>query len=110
MLNMAKRLIHPRYTLGFIRCFKHREACGKDVDDAQLKLYAEILPGDFLNYGFYDNPSLPPEQLSLQDIQEAQIRYGQLLIDAIREPSRPVLDVGCGMGGLLNLLVAQKYP
>ncbi len=67
------------------------------------------MPGDFLNYGYYDDPSIPPDQISLHHIQQAQIRYGQLLVNEIRDRHRPVLDAGCGMGGLLNLLVAQDF-
>jgi SAM-dependent methyltransferase len=33
-----------------------------------------------------------------------------LLIDQIKDKNKPVLDVGSGMGGLLNLLIAQGFP
>ena len=106
---IAKRMVHPRHAVGLFKCLRKKSYAGKAVDDAQLKLYAEILPGDFLNYGYFDDPNVMPEQLSLHDIQQAQIRYGQLLINQIQDRSGPLLDAGCGMGGLLNLLVEQGF-
>lgn len=102
-------MLHPRHTVALLKCFANHKAPTKAVADAQLKLYSEILPGDFLNYGFHDDPRIAPEDLSLHEIQRAQTRYGQLLIDQISDPHRPVLDAGCGMGGLLNLLLAQGF-
>jgi len=102
-------MLHPRHAVELFKCLGKKKQIHKSADDAQLRLYAEILPGDFLNYGYFDNPDIPPERLSLHDIQQAQIRYGQLLIDQIRDRKGPVLDAGCGMGGLLNLLVEQGF-
>jgi cyclopropane fatty-acyl-phospholipid synthase-like methyltransferase len=108
-LMVAKRVAHPRHTIEWLKRLRKKPREAKSADDAQLKLYAEILPGDFLNYGYFDDPDIAPEKLSLHDIQQAQIRYGQLLIDQIKNKKGPVLDAGCGMGGLLNLLVAQEF-
>jgi SAM-dependent methyltransferase len=93
----------------FLRLLRKPKALTRGVDDAQLKLYSELLPGGFMNYGHFDPPDVAPERLSLQDIEDAQVRYGQLLIDQIRDRERPVLDAGCGMGGLLRLLIAQGF-
>jgi len=108
-LMVAKRVAHPRHTIEWLKHLRKKPHAAKSVDDAQLKLYAEILPGDFLNYGYFDDPDIAPEKLSLHDIQQAQIRYGQLLIDQIQNRKGTVLDAGCGMGGLLNLLVEQGF-
>jgi cyclopropane fatty-acyl-phospholipid synthase-like methyltransferase len=108
-LMVAKRVAHPRHTIEWLKRLRKKPHAAKSADDAQLKLYAEILPGDFLNYGYFDDPDIAPEKLSLHDIQQAQIRYGQLLIDQIKNKKGAVLDAGCGMGGLLNLLVAQGF-
>jgi SAM-dependent methyltransferase len=107
--GLAKRVAHPRHAIEILKRLPKRPQEAKFVDDAQLRLYSEILPGDFLNYGYFDDPEIPPEKLCLHDIQQAQIRYGQLLINQIRDRIGQVLDVGCGMGGLLNLLVAQGF-
>ena len=108
-LNIVKRIVYPRHAVALAKCFRAQKRDRKSSHDAELKFCADVLPGDFLNYGFYDDPSIPPEQISLHHIQQAQIRYGQLLVDEIRDKNGPVLDAGCGMGGLLNLLVAQGF-
>jgi len=102
-------MLHPRHAVQLLKRLRKEDRATKAADDAQLRLYAEVLGGDFLNYGYFYTPDIPPEKLSLHDIQQAQLRYGQLLIDQIRDRDGPVLDAGCGMGGLLNLLVAQGY-
>lgn len=109
MLNIAKRVVYPRHAVALAKCLRSPMRDRKSSHDAELKFCADVLPGDFLNYGFYDDASIPPEQISLQQIQQAQTRYGQLLVDEIRDRNRPVLDAGCGMGGLLNLLVTQGF-
>lgn len=109
LVNIAQRVIYPRHAVALAKCFRAKKRDRKSAHDAELKFCADVLPGDFLNYGFYEDPSIPPEQISLHQIQQAQIRYGQLLVDQIRDRNSPVLDAGCGMGGLLNLLVAQKF-
>jgi SAM-dependent methyltransferase len=70
-----------------------------------LALYAQMVPSGFLNYGYFDQPETPPEKISLQDIHDAQVRYGRLLLEQMGDHRGAVLDAGCGMGGLLSLLL-----
>ena len=72
--------------------------------NSQLSLYSQVLPGDFLHYGYFDDVEAAPERLSFHDMQHAQLRYAQELVKLIDCPDEPVLDVGSGMGGLLALL------
>ena len=72
--------------------------------NAQLQLYSRMLPGDFLHYGYFDDPDTPAEEISFADLQRAQLRYAQKLIGRIGPPGLPVLDAGSGMGGMLGLL------
>ena len=109
ILNVARRLVYPRHLVQFLRRARSGKADRKSAHDAELKFCADVLPGDFLNYGYYADPAIPPEKISLHDIQQAQIAYGQLLVDQIRDSRGAVLDAGCGMGGLLNLLVGQGF-
>jgi len=106
---VARRAVHPRHMVELLKRLPKQTHEAKAVDDVQLRLYSEILPGDFLNYGFFDEPDIAPEKLSLYDIQRAQLRYGQLLVAQIRDRDGLVLDAGCGMGGVLNLLVDQGF-
>lgn len=76
-------------------------------DDAQLKLYGELLPGGFLHYGFFDDPQTAPREISLADIARAQLRYAEIVLQTLTEGDSPVLDVGCGMGGLTRLLLER---
>lgn len=72
--------------------------------NAQLQLYSRMLPGDFLHYGYFDDPDTPAEEISFGDLYRAQLRYAQKLIERIGAPDLPVLDAGSGMGGMLGLL------
>lgn len=72
--------------------------------NAQLLLYNRMLPGDFLHYGYFDDPEVPPEAVSFDDLRRAQLRYAEKLVELIDRPDRPVLDAGSGMGGMLGLL------
>src|SRR5437868_3878636 len=84
-LKIVKRIVYPRHAAALAKCFGTKKRDRKSSHDAELKFCADVLPGDFLNYGFYDDPSIPPEQISLQHIQQAQVRYGQLLVNEIRD-------------------------
>jgi len=87
--------------------------------NAQLKLYNRMLPGDFLHYGYFDDPDTPPETISFDAFHRAQRRYAELLLDLIEHrdapiseapiPDAPILDAGCGMGGMPGLLAAAGH-
>ena len=48
----------PRNWGPFLQRLRHRNNGHKAADDAQLKLYGQILPGGFLNYGYHEDTSL----------------------------------------------------
>jgi SAM-dependent methyltransferase len=80
------------------------------LDDAQLQFYAKVLPGDFLHYGYFEDVDRQPGDITLNDIVRAQNVYAELLIARANEDrSAPVLDVGCGMGGLVRMLLAAGF-
>src|SRR5262245_50111994 len=107
--SIASRLLLPHHWPPLMQCLRQPKARGKAADDAQLKLYGQILPGGFLNYGYSENPSVPPERMCLNDIEQAQVRYGQRLVNLVVDKDSPVLDSGCGMGGLTGLLLRSGY-
>lgn len=105
--SIAGRLFLPCNWLPFLRCFRLRSGASKSVDDASLKLYGQILPGGFLNYGYSEDPARPPEKIDIDAIQQAQVRYGERLVDLVQDKESRVLDAGCGMGGLVGLLLKR---
>jgi 2-polyprenyl-3-methyl-5-hydroxy-6-metoxy-1,4-benzoquinol methylase len=60
-----------------------------------------------LHYGYFENTEIETESISLSAIENAQIKYAQNIIDQISAPEDLILDIGCGMGGLSNM-ISQK--
>ena len=105
--SIAGRLFHPCNWKPFARCFRRSENGQKSADDASLKLYGQILPGGFLNYGYSENPAVTPGTTTIDSIQNAQICYGERLADLVKDKESRVLDAGCGLGGLVGLLLKR---
>ena len=105
--SIAGRLFLPCHWREFLRCLRRRQNGHKSADDASLKLYGQILPGGFLNYGYSEDLALTPETTTVDAIQNAQIRYGERLADLVRDKESRVLDAGCGLGGLVGLLLKR---
>lgn len=101
---LAGRLLNPINWYRIYALQRNRKRQPRVYDDAQLKLYHRLLPGDHLHYGYFDDPAVKPEDISLNMIYEAQQRYAVLLADLVSTTDMPILDVGCGMGGLLGVL------
>lgn len=107
--GIIRRLILPHHLWRIIRLQWNRKKVNRTYDDAQLKLYHQLLPGDFLHYGYFNDPDIAPQDITLRMVYEAQEQYGQNIVDLIKDKENEVLDVGCGMGGLLRLMNAQGY-
>jgi SAM-dependent methyltransferase len=82
-----------------------RRSVWDPADDLELALYAGIFANNFLHYGYFTNPDIDPETISLALVKQAMDDYATLLVQRI-EPGERVLDSGCGMGGLLARLQA----
>jgi cyclopropane fatty-acyl-phospholipid synthase-like methyltransferase len=102
--KIIRRFILPNHLAKIISLQRNRKKHHRVYDDAQLKLYADILPGDFLHYGYFDNPDIAPREMSLNDITRAQQNYGLQLLQLVEDKQSPILDIGCGMGGLIALM------
>lgn len=102
--QVLKRAFLPSHVVRWMR--RRREPGLPTVAaNAQLQLYSRMLPGDFLHYGFFDDPETPSEAVSFAALHEAQLRYARLLAGMVGPPQgRPVLDAGSGMGGMLGVL------
>ncbi len=71
--------------------------------EAELDLYAAIFQNDFLHAGYFREIPDDPEDISLRAAKQATRAYAGLIVERIA-PGQSVLDIGCGMGGLLGLL------
>ena len=107
--SLLGRAINPVQWVRAINLHRSRKAHRHAFDDAQLALYAKFLPSDFLHYGYFDDPTLKPEDMSLSDVARGQARYAELLLELAGNAADPVLDVGCGMGGLCRMLRDREF-
>jgi MPBQ/MSBQ methyltransferase len=108
-VSVLRRAVHPGHLWKAFALHRHRKANRRAFDDSRLAFYSRVLPSDFLHYGYFDDVTQTPEDLSLASFAGAQNRYAELLIDLAGNPADPVLDVGCGMGGLSRLLKARGF-
>ncbi len=107
--GILKKFVNPVSLYKVIKLQRNRKKGDRVRDDEQLKLYSQILKGDFLHYGYFDDPNIKPEDISLNQIYNAQLRYAELLLGKLNIKGKNVLDIGCGMGGLLKLLIDRGY-
>ena len=101
------RAAHPGHLWRAVNLQRNRKRDSRSLEDIQLKLFSELLPSDFLHFGFFENPDVLPEEMALNHVVQAQNRYAELLLDHVTDSASPVLDVGCGMGGLCRMLLER---
>ena len=102
--GLCRRAFSARNLRGARRVARQQKFVARVRDDAQLKLYGELLPGGFLHYGYFEDAQVAPREISLADVERAQLLYAEQMIGGIAPADGPVLDVGCGQGGLTRLL------
>ncbi len=79
----------------------------KSSYDLELYLYSKILKNDMLHYGYFEDVNIEPETISIKQLEDAQVKYAENIIEKIKNTKDPVLDVGCGMGGLSALMLRK---
>ncbi|MGB7161274.1 MAG: methyltransferase domain-containing protein [Tepidisphaeraceae bacterium] len=107
--SIAKRVLHPGHLVRAIKLQRGRKTNKKAHDDAQLALLSQILPGGYLHYGYFDDVDRAPREISLAEIERAQRRYAELLVELAEDKGSAVLDVGCGMGAMSKLLLDHGF-
>ncbi len=107
--QVAKKLLHPQRFFTFLQLLKKRNGQTWSKDDPQLTLYSKILVSGFLHYGYFNDPEIIPKNISLHDIEQAQLHYAEFFPEYIEDKDSPVLDCGCGMGGLIELLLQKNF-
>jgi 2-polyprenyl-3-methyl-5-hydroxy-6-metoxy-1,4-benzoquinol methylase len=90
-----------------IRCRKRKRK--RRSIDKNLKLFAQLAPGDFLHYLYFPDPDIDPEDISMSDIRAGGSYYADMLVGLITDRESPVLDVGCGMGVLSRKLLDKGF-
>lgn len=104
------RLLNLPALLRYLRARRADRSVHDPADDLELALYGAIFGNNFLHYGYFPQPPADAESISLADLKRAMDDYATLLVGRVR-PGERVLDVGCGMGGLLaRLEVAGARP
>jgi cyclopropane fatty-acyl-phospholipid synthase-like methyltransferase len=107
MKKILLRLINPVELIKAWLYHRKVSKYGQSTDNLELLFYSKILKNDMLHYGYFEDPDIEPDSISIRALEEAQIKYSQNIIDKITDLNNPILDIGCGMGGLSNL-IAQK--
>ncbi len=78
-------------------------------NDAQLKFYSSVFCSDYLHYGYFKDVNTDPADISFNDFHQAQVDYALQFVDHIELKDLPILDIGCGMGGLTNLFYEKGF-
>ncbi len=77
--------------------------------DLELEFYSKILGNNMLHYGYFEHPEIEAASISLMDFEAAQIRYARNILERLEQKADPVLDVGCGMGALSDMLRKKGF-
>ena len=107
--SVAKRVIHPGHLMRAVKLQRGRKRTKVAFADAELELFAQIMPTGFLHFGYFDDTERQPEHMTLAEVRQSQIRYAEVLLEHCHDQSAPVLDVGCGMGGLCRMLAERGF-
>lgn len=86
------------------RFAKQNSKFSKSSYDLELHLYSKILSNNMLHYGYFEDTSIASETISFKQLEDAQVKYAENIIEHIVDYENPVLDVGCGTGGLSELM------
>ena len=80
--------------------------------DLELFFCTEILKLNSLHYGYWEESEKLKEEgtkLTLDCVRNAQQKYTNILIEAIPENVKSILDVGCGIGDVSKALSKLGY-
>ena len=80
--------------------------------DLELFFCTEILKLNSLHYGYWEESEKLKEEgtkLTLDCVRNAQQKYTDILIEAIPENVKSILDVGCGIGDVSRALSKLEY-
>jgi len=74
-------------------------------NDRTLRFCHEVLGLERLHYGIW----MPEDELTLENLKEAQVRYEDYLVEKIPKGVQRILDVGSGTGIMTRKLLDKGY-
>ena len=104
-MSVLTRLLNVPALVRHLRANRTGRSVWDPADDLELALYGAVFGNNFLHYGYFADPPADPESISLAQVKQAMDDYASLLVERV-QPGERVLDIGCGMGGLLARLDA----
>lgn len=83
-----------------------RAAQAIDRSEHELELYRKMFGSEFLHVGYFKNAGVAAEDISLRMLSDAMRDYAELVLERVRpeDHGQTVLDIGCGIGGLMRML------
>lgn len=109
MISLIKKIFNPFELYRAYKFHKKHKKYAKSANDLELLLYSKIISTDMLHYGYFEDPDIDPNSISLKDLEDAQIKYIDLITEQIKSSEKLILDVGAGMGGLSKILNDRNY-
>ncbi len=106
--NMAP-FFNPLEWIRAARFRKKNAAYDRASYDLELEFYSKILSNNMLHYAYFENPDIAAASISLQDFETAQIAYAHRILERVLNKADPVLDAGCGMGSLSEMLRKKGF-
>ncbi|MBS3163988.1 class I SAM-dependent methyltransferase [Candidatus Woesearchaeota archaeon] len=76
----------------------------RDKHDLDIRFCVEVLKLQSLHYGWWTG-----EELTLDNLRKAQVRYTEKLVRLIPSGVKDILDVGCGVGDNAIALAKKGY-
>jgi cyclopropane fatty-acyl-phospholipid synthase-like methyltransferase len=108
--NVLRKIINPKTLFTLIKIKREKKNKKNRVYiDSYLKTYSKMFRSESLHFPYFSKPDIDPEEISLSDIENGGIEYSKLIIKKIVDKATPVLDVGCGLGGLCKMLLTGGY-
>jgi MPBQ/MSBQ methyltransferase len=106
-MGIVKKLLNPVNWVKAYSFNKKNKKYDRSTYDLELHLYSQMLRNDMLHLGYFEDVNTTPESISIDQIEASQITYANKIIEQIVLCNKPILDVGCGMGGLATKLLEK---